>query len=169
MRVFKNYRNNLKRLLRRALSSDAQDINAICLSSIRETACVDYSHKQISAWLTRVEKISWEDKISQQYFVIAELNDQIEGFISLNSTGCIDYLYVDPSKIRNGIASILLKEIVTRAKHNSMEYLWTMASKTAQPFFLKNGFAIKTTNEVDIDGVILQNARMERRLKEKSR
>jgi putative acetyltransferase len=128
-------------------------ISAICQN--------DYSPEQIKAWISSIEnKQAWMDKLASQYFLVAELDQQIVGFASLEHQDYLDLLYVHKDYQRQGIANKLYAEIEKTAIKKKAKVLRSDVSKTATPFFEKQGFkAIET--QVNIrQGVAIINYKM---------
>ncbi len=137
----------------------------IFVKSISVLCTSDYSPEQRNAWLMGVHnQLRWNALIASQYVVMANCNNQPAGFISVNYNEYIDMLYVHPDYAHKGVASSLLNHVIAFAVGNRVEKMATHASKTALPFFQKNGFTMISVNNVTRYQVPLVNYYMERKL-----
>lgn len=99
-------------------------------------------------WFTRY--------IDQNYFLVAEDQGQVVGFISgepLKGSGIIvHYFAVDPKKQGQGIGTTLLNEYETLNKQSGIKWilLYTPIKSKAVEFYKKRGFS---ENEADIEMV----------------
>ena len=87
--------------------------------------------------------------------VVANAGTQLAGFLSYQSDGYIEFLYVSPGFERNGVASRLyqcVEEILTKTAGAA----YTEASLTAEPFFRSQGFHATRFEEIKIRSTILQ-------------
>lgn len=136
------------------------DFTALCalfLRAVQETACHDYSPRQIAAW-AQVDEARWRLKIRDSVVWVAVIDQHPVGFITAVDR-YIDLLFVAPEYGRRGIASALLKELFTRIPHGS---LTVAASITAKPCFERHGFRVVEKQQVVVRGETLINYRMEK-------
>lgn len=85
-----------------------ETITAICKE--------DYSPEQIKVWTSSIKNTQrWTDNLTSQYCLVAELNDKIVGYISIENNDYIDLLYVQKDYQRQGIADKLYFEIEKEA------------------------------------------------------
>jgi putative acetyltransferase len=125
----------------------------------------DYSPEQIKAWTSSIENTQrWTDKINSQYFPIAEIDNKIVGFASLENNDYLDFLYVHKDYQRQGIAKLLYSEIEKEAIRRKAVALHADVSKTAKPFFEKQGFKTVAPQTKVIQGVEIINYKMTKHL-----
>ncbi len=147
--------------LRQARLEDLADLQQLCIESIRQNCQHDYSPAQISVWVETVkQKERWLAALDQQYFLMAEKDDRLVGFGSLAHTDYLDFLYVHPGYLRQGIADRLYQALEKKAQQLGSTHLYAEVSKTAQPFFEKQGFRIVRENRKILQGVEITNFRM---------
>jgi putative acetyltransferase len=128
-------------------------ISSVCKS--------DYSPVQITAWISSIENTQrWTDKLTAQYFLVAESNNKIVGYASLENNTRIDFLYVHKDYQRQGIASWLYADIEKKAIQKKMTTLHSDVSITAKPFFEKKGFKALELQTNLIRGVEILNYKM---------
>lgn len=80
----------------------------------------------------------------------------------MENNGHIDCFYVAYDFINKCVGSKLLCEIEERAKLLNISRLFTEASVTAKPFFLKKGFEVVKRQIVELRGVKFKNYVMEK-------
>ena len=88
------------------------------------------------------------------------IEDEVAGFIELESDGHIDCTYVLPKYQQIGVATLLIQHVFSLAKKLGLKKLYVEASFVAKPLFEKFGFIVKRKNEVIKDGVVLINYSM---------
>ncbi len=125
----------------------------------------DYTQQQVEAWApAEIDLSCWKQRLDEEEIVIAEKDGMIVGFCSWDATGYLDFLYVHHAFQRNGIASALYATAERTMRTNKLSRVHTQASVTAQPFFLRQHFRITKHQIVNIRGVELPNAIMEKLL-----
>ena len=73
-------------------------------------------------------------------------------------------MYVDRLAQGVGVGGGLLKAIMAQAELTGIDNLSTHASITARPFFLRHGFQEIGPNTVDVNGILLRNYEMRRKV-----
>lgn len=139
--------------LRNATINDAQDITSTQIKAWKK-AHADFipshvlnslsQHERAKRWHEIIEKIAANNEI-----VVAESNNQLVGFIhavfeSREDTELVR-LYVLPEYWNQGVASTLLKEVLSRFKYKcaSKMIVWTAEeSVSARQFYERKGFKI---------------------------
>ena len=151
--------------IREANRADLVNILDLFENTIRAINRKDYTNAQIEVWANAKNKKIWESKIEEQFFYVAEINNEIVGFSSIDSQGYLDFMYVHMDYQARGVASQLLKKIEEKSRNLRIEELWASVSITAQPFFVKKGFE-KTKDEIkQVRGVEFINCIMIKKLK----
>jgi len=121
----------------------------------------DYSPDQIKVWTSSIENTQrWTDKLSSQYFLIADLDNKIVGYASLENNDYLDFLYVHKDYQRQGIADRLYCEIEKEVIKKGATVLHSDVSKTARPFFEKKGFKTIDTQTNLMKGIKIINYKM---------
>jgi putative acetyltransferase len=148
-------------ILRIATPADLPEMQNLFSETVRTICIEDYSPEQIRLWASGSEnKPRWEDKLKNQYSVVAEFEKKIVGFASLEHN-YIDFLYVHKDFQRRGIAQVLFNNLRSKAEQKGEKRLTSHVSKTAKSFFEKNGFRVLAENIVRLKGVELINYEME--------
>jgi len=82
-----------------------------------------------------------ENRIKNNFVIVAEYKNKIVGFAELSPLGCIDMIYVHMDYLRQKIGKMLLECLIKKAKKLNFTEVFTEASITAKPF-LKQGFKV---------------------------
>jgi len=134
-------------------------------ATIHAVCAKDYTPEQLAAWAPpQGDAARWRAKMDIEECVVAELDGAVVGFCSWTDEGCIDFLYVHHKWQGVGIAKALLKRAEDALRQTGARRLHTQASLTAQPFFVTQGYAIVKHQTVQVRGVDLPNAVMEKSL-----
>jgi len=138
--------------LRLAEPKDLTEIQSLFVETIKAVCQKDYSPAQIKVLTASVEPVSrWQDKLKNQYFLLAQTAGKIVGFASLENADYLDFMYVHKDFQGKGIARQLYKAIETEVLKNGASMLSTDVSITAKPFFEKMGFDVFVVN-YDVSG-----------------
>ncbi|MDX1906303.1 MAG: GNAT family N-acetyltransferase [Bacteroidia bacterium] len=147
--------------LRRATPADIPDITALFGASIRTLCVRDYSLAQVDAWAARGQDHDrWLERIRQQYFLLAEGGGSLAGMASLRPDGYLDMMYVSPAHVRRGVGFLLLSQLMEEARIQGHGLLTSDVSRTARPFFERQGFRVVRAQEVSLGEVLLTNYHM---------
>ncbi|MCM1296264.1 MAG: GNAT family N-acetyltransferase [Treponema brennaborense] len=139
--------------------TDSNTISKLYYETIHNINIYDYSDKQLNAWVNSSESLQLRRKdLLKQYTLIAEIDDVIVGFGSIDSLGCLDLLFVHKDYQRKGIATALCNEL-----EKGFTVVKTYSSITAKPFFEKRGYVAVKCQEAERLGVNLKNFEMEKK------
>jgi putative acetyltransferase len=153
--------NNPKISIRLSNLSDLAEMQKMFVDTISAICKDDYSPEQIKVWTSSVENTQlWIDRLTSQYFLIAELDKKIVGFVSLERNDYLDFLYVHKDFQRQRIADRLYSEIEVEAIKRGTRQINSDVSKTAKPFFEKKGFKVLEEQRNIIKGVEIINYKM---------
>lgn len=152
--------------IRQATSDDLEEILQLFKETIEVVNAKDYSPEQITVWKNGASKRErWLKKISEQCFLLAEIDNELVGFGSITPGGYLDFMYVSKNHQRIGIAQKIYSELESFAKENRVQQIVSEVSVTARPFFQKQGFEVLHEQEVNIEGISLTNYKMNKQLK----
>lgn len=145
--------------------SDLTEMQKMFLDTISTICKGDYSPEQIKVWTSSIENTQrWTDKLTSQYFLVAELDNKIVGYASLENNDYFDFLYVHKDYQRQGIANRLYSEIEKEAIKRKATVLNSDVSETARRFFEKKGFKIIAPQTNIIKNVEIKNYKMTKTL-----
>lgn len=148
--------------IRIATEADIPLLKKLFQETILHINIKDYTTQQARYWANRGENNDvWKKWIRTQYFVIAEIEDEIVGFASLVADGHLHFLFVHKDYQRKGIASSLLDHIESYAQKDGIKEITADVSITARPFFENRGYKVLCQQTVNI-GVDMINFKMKK-------
>jgi len=150
--------------LRPYLPADAGRCAAIFRASVEDLAVEDYSAEQCAAWAARADDPDFAKRLASALTLVALIDGEPAGFVSLKGAETIDMLYVDPEFARRGVATALLDALVRLAAARGAKTLAGDISDTARPLFERLGFQAQRRNLVQLDDEWLANTTMTKRL-----
>ncbi len=157
-----------KPALRPFLAADTPVLAAIFVAAIEELTGDDYSEAQQQAWASAADdEEQFGKRLGGELTLIATLQNSPVGFASLKGADHIDMLYVHPSAVGQGVASMLceaLEKLEKLAGGRGAKSLTVDASDNAQEFFEKRGYVGKQRNTVTVNGEWLANTTMQKTL-----
>ena len=127
-----------------ASSADVKEITQLFHDTIQVINSRDYPKDEIddwSSWYKDTDK--WAERINEQYFIVAKLDNKVVGFSSLATDGYLDFMFVHKDLQGQGIAKALLTEIENKASIQQNDLIYSDVSITAKGFFEKNGFDVE--------------------------
>jgi putative acetyltransferase len=156
-----------KPALRPFLAADTPVLAAIFAAAIEELTGDDYSEAQQQAWAAAADdEEQFGKRLAGELTLIATLQNSPVGFASLRGADHIDMLYVHPSAVGQGVASMLCDALEKLAGGRGAKNLTVDASDNAEGFFLKRGYVGKQRNTVTVGGEWLANTTMQKTLGE---
>lgn len=138
-------------------SKDALATLDLFRSSILDDLSDDYSLAQKRAWANVTDIHLWTSARATALTWVAVQGSQLVGFIDLQNDGLINMLFVHPDFKRTGVASAMFEVLQKRAKLVKIRRLYSHASISAKPFFVRQGFKVVQQQEVAIRGQVLTN------------
>jgi putative acetyltransferase len=154
-----------KPALRPFLSEDTPVLAAIFAASIEELTGDDYSEAQQQAWASAADdEEQFGKRLAGELTLVATLQNSPVGFAALKGADHIAMLYVHPSAVGQGVASMLCDALEKLAGGRGAKALTVDASDNAQEFFLKRGYVGKQRNTVTVNGEWLANTTMQKAL-----
>lgn len=150
--------------LRLATAEDCADIRRLFRDTIRTVNTRDYDAAQVAVWSASAElEDRWLDRIARQYFLLAERGGELAGFASLEGD-YLDFLYVHHAMQGQGVARLLAEAIEAEALRCGVQVLRSDVSITARPFFERRGYVVVRPQEVEREGVLLRNFKMQKEI-----
>jgi putative acetyltransferase len=154
-----------KPALRPFLAADTPVLAAIFVAAIEELTGEDYSEAQQEAWASAADdEERFGKRLAGELTLIATLQNSPVGFASLKGGDHIDMLYVHPTAVGQGVASMLCDALEKLAGARGAKSLTVDASDNAQVFFAKRGYVGKQRNTVTVNGEWLANTTMQKTL-----
>lgn len=135
-------------------SDDLAALRSLFADTVRQINCRDYSPAQIEAWAAGAQnEAQWRSRLASTQVFVAEQAGEIVGFTNLEPDGHIDLFYVHAQRQGQGIGRKLLSQLEATAQSQGLRRLYTEASITAKPFFLKRGFYLINHEQVQRRGL----------------
>jgi putative acetyltransferase len=151
--------------LRPYVPADLPVLARLFHDTVHQVNQADYTSEQLAAWAPNDPDVArWQAKFSGEEVIVAEQAGEIVGFCSWDEAGCLDFLYVHHAHQRQGIASLLYAAAEAALRRKALATIHANVSLTAHPFFARQGFETVHEQKVQVRGVELPNARMEKRL-----
>ncbi len=130
--------------VRQADESDVERIVQLFFDTIQNINIRDYSKEEVDDWSSwKVDIDKWLEKMEEQYFIVAVVENKIVGFSSLARDGYLDFMFVDKDTQGQGVASALLLEIESKAIEQNNDLIYSDVSLTARGFFEYKGFIVE--------------------------
>ena len=144
--------------IRQATIDDIPEITSLFRNTIININSRDYTDKQIKVWASGADDIEkWEKRINNDYFIVAEANNQIIGFSYLTKGNYLDGLFVHKDYQRKTIASKLLRIMESRASINGFDVIKSDVSITALPFFDSHYYEVEKKQKKSFKGLVFEN------------
>ncbi|MDG3042392.1 GNAT family N-acetyltransferase [Roseicyclus marinus] len=158
-------------IIRPCRVTDAPELAELYHRAVREGAAAHYDAAQRAAWSPAPPKgEAWRRRLIEAQTVVAERAERLLGFMTLDmSTGWIDFAYVAPEAMGQGVAETLYAVLEGRARAAGLTRLETGASLLAERFFARRGWHVVARQTVERDGQLLANATMAKDLHQASR
>jgi len=138
--------------LRPYLASDAPILAAIYAAAIDEVTAEDYTDEQRYAWIALAEdEQTFGQRLAASLTLVAIVEGEPVGFISLRDNLSIEHLYVSPNIIREGVATALCDALERLATARGAQKLTVDSSDTAEPFFKQRGYVLQSRNTRIVD------------------
>ena len=148
-------------IIRKATENDVSQITQLFYDTINIVNQKDYSKEQIATWSGNSQNIDfWLDCIKSQFFIVAEKNNIIISFASLDKMACVDFMYVHKDFQNFGVGTKLLEVLESEAYEDSFNGIWSDVSITAKPFFFKKGFKEKEIYTKKVQDIEFENTIM---------
>ncbi len=151
--------------IRPLTADDYKAAGRIFFCAVHEGTRSAYSYEQRLAWGGEtVDLQRWKTTVKTTHGFIAE--DEVEpvGFITIDTRGYVDLMFVLPSAAGKGVGRALLHAAEKWAKANGATRLTTAASIVARPLFEKDGWLALEEEQASRQGVLLTCYKMEKSL-----
>ena len=138
--------------------SDAAACAQIFHQGVQIGAADAYAQAQRDAWSPHVPRPeAWTKRLSGLTIWVAEISGGVIGFIAMTPEGLVDFLFVRPDRIGQGVAAALYETLEDHARQEQLSELTTEASHMSKPFFAARGWSVVRANLAMRRGVALDN------------
>ena len=142
---------------------DEPALHAVFYSAVHEIAAARYTPEQLNAWAPAdYDVMQWAERLRRNQPFLAEIDGQPVGYTDLQADGHIDHFFVAGTHVRQGVGRQLMDHLLKLAVQRGLSRVQAHVSLSAEPFFLRNGFAVTARQTVTVRGVSLANALMTR-------
>jgi putative acetyltransferase len=147
------------------LPQDVPLLAEIFVNSVVELGEDDYGEEELAAWVSVADdEDAFAVHLKPILTLIAFVDGEPAGFVSLKGTDVIHMLYVAPDHARKGVGTAMAQAIETLAHRRGAKVMHVDASDLAEPLFKKLGYEAQRRNTVDLGGVWLANTTMTKTL-----
>ena len=153
--------------LRPAGCEDIPALARLVRQTILRVNIRDYTPRQVEAWAARgASEARWKElwKTALSLFVAHDGQGNLLGVVSVDGRGYLHSLFVHSEHQGEGIATALLLMAEDYARSRGAVRLCSAVSWTARRFFLARGFREIALQKVEVNGVSMENFRMEKPL-----
>ena len=155
-------------LVRKYRPGEEPELWQLFFNTIRTVNLGDYTAEQVRVWAPEdTDPERWRARIEGICpWVCVEEGDVIVGYADLQDSGYIDHFFVHHAWQRRGVGRRLMETIETEARARRIPELSAEVSVTARPFFEAFGFTVVEVKDTEVDGLVMRNFAMTRRLAE---
>ncbi|WP_109698917.1 GNAT family N-acetyltransferase [Chitinophaga deserti] len=145
--------------LRPAVPADLPAMLSLFRAAILTAGTADYSPKQLAAWASSADDVPrWEGYLRDLDVIVAVVDGCIAGFGALKAPAHIELMYVHPDYHRRGVAGKLMEALLAKTEGPVTAHV----SKTARPFFERQGFIVVEALFPERQGIVISNYSMRR-------
>jgi len=142
--------------------TDAPGLAQLYHRAIHEGAARHYSPAERAAWSPAPPlDEGWRRRLVEADTILAERDDRPLGFMTLDlATGWLDFAYVAPEVMGQGVADTLYAVLEGRARVAGLARLETGASLLGERFFRRHGWQLRLRHRIEQGGIDLPHAVM---------
>ena len=142
-------------------AADRAACHTVYFNAVHIGAADSYTPAQRAAWAPNPHPDQTKtDRLLNQFTLVAEIKNQIVGFMSLDHTGYLDMGFVLPDHMGQGVAPALHTAILDIACHHQMHRLTVNASHLARRFLAKHGWQLGAAEHYAINDQHLERFAM---------
>lgn len=152
-------------ILRPYTAADAGALANIYRDAVLALGITAYSTEQVKVWASFAEDSSaFTAFLAHGHTVVAEIEGEPAAFCQRHPADHIALLYTAPRFARRGLATAAYRAIESHARAEGRSILTTDASKLSRPFFEREGFTVRRTEQTCRQGVYFERYQMEKAL-----
>lgn len=149
----------VKMIIRKYQPADCKTLTELFYDTVHTVNAADYTEEQLNAWAAgNADMEEWNRLLLETYSLVAIKNNMIIGFGNISEKGYLDRLFVHKDYQRKGVATAICDKLEEAVRGKIV----THASITARPFFEKRGYKVIKEQQVERQGIILENFIMEK-------
>lgn len=152
-------------IIRTSTPDDIDALAEIYRASVLEIGITAYTARQAAVWASFADDtVAFSTLLGQGHVLLAEIDGEPAAFCHLHPGDHISLLYTAPAHARRGLATAVYRAIEEIARADGRHVLTTDASRISRPFFERQGFVVRRTEETIRQGVSFERFQMEKRL-----
>ena len=146
-------------ILRKYQPADCKALTELFYDTVHTVNAADYTEEQLNSWAAgNADLEEWNRSLLESYSLVAVKDDVIIGFGNISETGYLDRLFVHKDYQRIGVATAICDKLEEAVQGKIV----THASITARTFFEKRGYSVIKEQQVERQGIVLENFIMEK-------
>ena len=127
--------------IRRYNARDSDLCYAVFLAAVREGAARFYSTDERLAWApNETAPSAWPDRLGDHVTYVAADQDSVGGFMSMTRNGHLDFAYVAPACMGQGLAARIYAALLADPDLAHLTAFDVQASHFSRRFLLKHGW-----------------------------
>ena len=144
---------------------DLSSVLKLFYETVHTVNAADYHTDILNAWAPKeLDTAQWHATLSNNYTIVAILDNSIVGFGTLHDLRYIHYLFVHMHFQGKKIGSMLFDALEACARQHGITTLKAEATITSKPFFERKGFRVIRSQTTQVKGHKLANFVMEKKL-----
>lgn len=152
-------------ILRPYAPHDLDALSAIYRDAVLRIGITAYSPEQAAVWASFPDdREAFSTLLAKGFALVAEVDGTPAAFCHLHPQDHISLLYTAPNRARMGLATAVYRGIEAHARDLGQCVLTTDASKISRPFFEREGFVVRRTEQTIRQGIAFERYQMEKRL-----
>lgn len=145
--------------IREYKSSDCKELAELFYNTVHTINAKNYTKEQLDVWATgQIDLEKWNLSFQEHYSIVAVDDDIIIGFGDIDKTGYLNRLFVHKDYQKKGVATAICDKLERIAQ----KLIIVHASVTAKSFFEKRGYRVIKKQQVERQGILLDNFVMEK-------
>jgi len=146
-------------------SGEEAELRQVFESALYGKASRYYDAGQIQAWAARsAAPKAWQARIQATAPWVCEIDGAVAAYADVQASGYIDQFFVTAAYAGQGVGTRLLQHLAQQALQQGCPRLWANVSLAAEAFFSRHGFVVQERRLVQLQGLALAQARMEKQL-----
>lgn len=129
-------------IIRLYQTADLENVVACFTHAVREIGERYYTPRQIGAWAAASSKPAWRKRLETGGVFVAEINENLAGFMRIEEPSYVDLLFVSPQFQRRWVGGKLLQTACRWARDKGASKLWSDVSLAARPLFESIGLRL---------------------------
>ena len=125
--------------IRRLCPNDVEDVSRLIRNTLNDINSKDYSERVIRNLYDYYSPLAIIQMLQDRLIFVATKYNRIVGTVSLKENYILT-LFVDSTKLHQGIGTLLMKHVESLARQNGHSSVTVLSSFTAYPFYLQLGY-----------------------------